>query len=551
MKYSNKIGKTYFIDDGKEITRGGEGKIIFYNGGYVAKIYLPGINGINEQKFKDLSVLGDTFIKPLDLLYDNGVIAGFFMKYIPKDFFTLFAAFSILFAKKNKIDAKSKLKTCQLIIDGVKQAHTENIIIGDLNHFNIMINSEGDTFFIDTDSYGTPNAKHSGKQLPEVQDYYKGCVINKESDYYALATLIYNYLSNIHPYKGIHPVYKSLQERVTNLTPVFNSKENIKTPNFFNPISDKNLQNQFEEIFSKGQRFPIELNKATVKIVPQIPTTVTIKTNNDLVITEVLKDVDINFISNCRNKLAISSSNGTDVYDTSIKGFYKIMATIEPSYKVILTEKLIYVYNEGVLSYLKDNSYHTITNLKFSKTAILKQYENILVVIDNEMLYTLKLDEVINNQVNHDAITVFDKRFKKNVGLIQYISGNTLIFYNHKGILNSYLQKSKLQDISQIGNILIQHEINKTGNSIFTLGCILNGRFDGKFQTDLLCNITTDFENLVMLPQDRRITLFKYPDLTFLADIPCNFVSESFSIHSTQSGIFLSDMNNLWLVNKR
>ncbi|MDD5648984.1 MAG: hypothetical protein PHF86_00960 [Candidatus Nanoarchaeia archaeon] len=551
MNYTNKKGNIIKIDDSKEITRGGEGKIISYNNDKVAKIYLPGIKGISEIKFNDLIVLSNLFVKPEELIYSNNKIAGFFMKYIPKDYFTLFAAFSILFAKKNNIDNKSKLKTCQFIINGVKEAHINNIVIGDLNHFNILINPDGDGFFIDVDSYGTPNAKHSGKQLPEVQDHFKGCVINKEADYYALATLIYNYLSNIHPYKGVHPIYKSLSERALHRIPVFDKTQNIKAPNFYAPITDKNLQNQFEEIFVKGERFPIELNKSTIMVIPSIPTSVTIKINTDLLITEVLKNTDIKFISNSRNKLSVTTSTGIDVYEASYKGFYKIIESFSLDYKIILTDKYLYSYHNGELNIVKDNINYKITNLKFTKNAVLKQYENILVVIDNGTLFTIKLDEVLNYQVAHEAITVFDKRFRKNIGLIQHVSGNTLIFYNYKGVLNTHLEKCRIHDISQIGNIIISHEMDKNGNSLFSLGYINNGKLERKFKVDSLCNVSTDFENLVIIPQDEKLSLFRYQDLSFISDIKCDFVSESFSVHSTQSGIFLSDLNNLWLVNKR
>lgn len=551
MNYTNKKGNILKINDSKEITRGGEGKIISYNNDKVAKIYLPGIKGISEIKFNDLIVLSNLFVKPEELIYSGNKIAGFFMKYIPKDYFTLFAAFSILFAKKNNIDNKSKLKTCQFIINGVKEAHINNIVIGDLNHFNILINPDGDGFFIDVDSYGTPNAKHSGKQLPEVQDHFKGCVINKEADYYALATLIYNYLSNIHPYKGVHPLYKSLSERALHRIPVFDKTQNIKVPNFYAPIADKNLQNQFEEIFVKGERFPIKLNKSIITVIPSIPTSVTIKINADLLITEVLKNTDIKFISNSRNKLSVTTSTGIDVYEASYKGFYKIIESFSLDYKIILTDKYLYSYHNGELHIVKDNISYKITNLKFTKNAVLKQYENILVVIDNETLFTIKLDEVLNYQVAHEAITVFDKRFRKNIGLIQHVSGNTLIFYNYKGILNTHLEKCRIHDISQIGNIIISHEMDKNGNSLFSLGYINNGKLERKFKVDSLCNVSTDFENLVIIPQDEKLLLFRYQDLSFISDIKCDFVSESFSVHSTQSGIFLSDLNNLWLVNKR
>ena len=46
-----KNGKPVNIDEKKEIARGGEGMIIKVDNNTVAKIYLPGITGLNESKY--------------------------------------------------------------------------------------------------------------------------------------------------------------------------------------------------------------------------------------------------------------------------------------------------------------------------------------------------------------------------------------------------------------------------------------------------------------------------------------------------------------------
>ena len=77
-------GSPIKIDDSKEISRGGEGRIIQISKDKVAKLYLPGINAITPNKFGALFALqSNEFIKPIQLLHDKkNIPVGYIMNMI-------------------------------------------------------------------------------------------------------------------------------------------------------------------------------------------------------------------------------------------------------------------------------------------------------------------------------------------------------------------------------------------------------------------------------------------------------------------------------------
>lgn len=198
--YNTLSGKIAF-DEAKEIARGGEGKIIFINDSVVAKVYLPNIEPISKAKFSELKHLNSHFVTPDDLLTNEfGHVKGFLMKKLGDDFFPLYSAYNKSFCKRNLITDPIKSSVVKTLIQSVKQVHTNKIVIGDLNPFNILMTSKGVVNFIDTDSYQTETEKHSGRLLDDVRDYLYSGNVSEYSDYFALAVITYNLLTFMHPF---------------------------------------------------------------------------------------------------------------------------------------------------------------------------------------------------------------------------------------------------------------------------------------------------------------------------------------------------------------
>lgn len=195
LKYYTKNEQIVEINEDKEIHRGGEGRIIITENfsDKVVKIYHNNIQPISIEKFDILQNLkSDLFVFPTSLLFDKSKkIMGFLMPLISDDFFPLASIFNVNFCKKNNISILFKKEIAKKLIDIVKIAHQNKIIIGDFNQYNILINKKAELKVIDTDSFATDKIPHSGILLEDIRDYLYNGIINYSSDYFALSVLIF------------------------------------------------------------------------------------------------------------------------------------------------------------------------------------------------------------------------------------------------------------------------------------------------------------------------------------------------------------------------
>jgi len=150
-----KNGQHFQLDEADEIHRGGEGMIFIHpnNNNLVAKIYHDGITPIAQGQFDYLSKLDrNLFIVPLELLYDSKqLVIGYTMEYLGQSYFPLSTIFSKNFCAKNGFTPQIKKKICNSLIKVIEKSHKDQVVIGDFNQFNIMINKKGDVKLIDTD----------------------------------------------------------------------------------------------------------------------------------------------------------------------------------------------------------------------------------------------------------------------------------------------------------------------------------------------------------------------------------------------------------------
>jgi len=194
-----KAGKLKLI---KNIGSGGEGFIYQTNNNRIIKIYKD--EKRFENKFRKLSLMLNHPLSikgvcwPTDMVFNiNKEPIGYLMdkaaghqmqtslfikpllkKYFPK------------WTKKDTIDLSLT------ILQNIESLHKSNVIIGDLNPFNIIIKSSKTVFFVDTDSFqiehypcpvGTVNFTP-----PEIQGKdYKSFLRTKKHEYYAVATLVF------------------------------------------------------------------------------------------------------------------------------------------------------------------------------------------------------------------------------------------------------------------------------------------------------------------------------------------------------------------------
>ena len=557
MKLYNKNGDIINIDESKEIARGGEGAIIDLGNNKVAKIYHQTTTSLTESKLKHLSELdGSIFIKPEEVLFSkNKKIAGFIMKMLSQDFFPLYSAYSHNFCNTQGLTDKTKLKVVKILINSLNSVHSKGIIIGDFNPFNIMLNDTGETFFIDTDSYQTPGTKHSGKLLDDIRDHLFLGAINKESDYYALAVVVFNFLTNIHPYKGTHSKYKSLPERAIHKIPIFDNDTNLIVPKCYHPLLDKNLMGQFEKIFKHGERFVINLDAVTGAI-HVINIDKVAEKEGELSIMKIISNDEIRYVNCSQTTACVALKDEIIVYELKNKGFFKELGRIPRTNKNIApipTDKNLFTFENGKFVKYDLTTFQKteMDDMGIGKILLAKQYGNIFVIIEENKMYIIYLDEVIGTHIRFKTKEVFGNSFKKYNGMLQNFGENTHLRVNNNGNLDTVLYDENLSDVYQDGNIGIAQTV-KNGTIKFDLFKV-NGLNVEKYTYPLtsIRHFGYNPGNFIIMPEDNQLLFLGCGDMQPIAKFKCSVVDESTQVFHTKAGIVLNDSKNLYLVNKK
>lgn len=190
-----------------ELGKGGEGSVYSTNlSGIVAKIYKK--DKITREKYEKLKLLiskpvtYEGICYPKNLLFNElGEFVGYTMPqaegkelrhflFVPKKVFEM---------RNPDWTRKDLVELCLTILDKIEYLHKRNIILGDINPFNILVVSSTKVYFVDVDSYqvegfpcpvGTDNYT-----APEIQGKsYKDFLRTFGQEYFAVATLMFSIL---------------------------------------------------------------------------------------------------------------------------------------------------------------------------------------------------------------------------------------------------------------------------------------------------------------------------------------------------------------------
>lgn len=550
LKTSN--GNTWQVDISKEINRGGEARIVPLPNGLVAKLYFDSSASISEKKINELSVLDENlFIKPIVSV--TGDAKGFVMKELDSNsYFPLYSLYTKSFVLKKQLDKDYKKKVAKKLIDAVVLAHANDIVIGDLNPFNVMVNDKLDVKFIDVDSYQTKSFKHNGKLLEDIRDYAKNGVVSKESDYFSLAVIIFNLFTYLHPYKGNHKVYgNKLKDRMVNFCSVIsNEKGNITIPKFYEPISDQKLLDEFDEIFDKGKRFLIDLDGKRVTMLDFA----NVATSDSLIITTIHIPYSIQYVNASNNYMAVSTSKYIYLYKTPAKGMMVniLMMENDMKSKLIVTDKYVYIFKDGEFSIFDENvkQFNEVKGISLREIFCIKQYENILMVFTcNDDMYTFYLDDYFGGCIPFTVSKCYHKSIKKVYGLHQKIGENCQILYNNGNHINFILmQKKNLQDVVQHGNVGYYSYWN-AGTLKYNIFSIDKYNNLKEAEVDGFYPFASNGK-FIMIGKDDKLCFINPETLLSIADFKVNGI-EDYSILSTNAGIVIWNGKEIKLLNTK
>jgi serine/threonine protein kinase len=589
MNVITENGFTFFLDDTMEITRGGEGRIMLVKElpNTVAKIYFNPQNAISPQKIAELQVLDNQyFIKPKELIYNidskgkKKQAIGFYMDFLDQQYYQLAALFSLPFCQRNHIGERDKLQIIKTIKIAIEQAHYQKIVIGDLSGLNIMVSPNKEVKFIDTDAYGTPNYPHKGVLLDEIRDYLYANQIDKNSDAFAFAVLVFQLLAYTHPFKGIHKVHKTLKDRIMHKIPVFLTDTNLLPPKCYQPLQNAQLQSQFEAIFVKGDRFLIDEKEIDV-INTHAPSITRPRISHGELsmqnIYQLSKNEYFNYIKASKKLLLIKTNQRFLLFDVSNYGYVQKKCEfqgqeIEDAFvtdkNLLIKEKNnLYYLTECVTSSTKEINgqfFQLVQNFQFSPLSRWVQYQHILAVVEDNLLKYIHLDEINKSFIGIRQTPAFGQGLHltaMNGSLWQQTGGKQYIFYQtDMGLATVPVPLAILQSqfIDNVGIIAYKSQNADQEISIKNVFCQVSG-FTAKLEisTHLVHQMKTfalkknNTQSLVFEPMDNALLIRLAKDFQPLQEVKCDLLSEETQVFDTQAGIIAFEGDFCMLLNNK
>ncbi len=558
IKVYSKSGNAVLIDESLEIQRGGEGAIIKIDDKKVAKIYHSGISGISEFAYNHLKVLPQNiFVIPHELFYSQlGEIVGFSMEYLSSEFLPISNLFNKNFCDKHLITNNFKLKIAKQLINSIEIAHQHQIVVGDFNQFNLLFSLSGDVKCIDTDSYQTPSAPHSGRLLDEIRDYLYHGIVSKNSDYFALSVILFYLFTFAHPFKGISQKVKKMQDRMILKLPIF--ADEIIKPKVYTPIIWKNLQLKFERFYFGGERFLLDLVDAQQVSTTKKTTTVHIS-YDDLYVKQFLNHaeiIDIEFIS---NKGYAETTENFILFSASDKGNLHDFITLKKAeFDAIFLATTAFFAKKGnnLVRVEKNGTLNKISNFEFSGSSRNVQYDDIFLVVGNNEMYELSLNQVFNTSMQTKRTEVFSENMWAIPNIAQNTGGNYRLFYHTGTNLANVKIPIIPKQLKQIGNIgIVQYiENNEIKNQYFQI----NGL---KFELASSINLPEFMHfsyqkrdkdsGFIYEPTDNAILIRRSQNFEVISTIQTELVSATSKLFHTLSGLVCLSDGELYLLNKK
>ena len=263
-----------------KVAAGGEGIIYTTNTPYVAKIYKRENN--TKRKYEKIKLMLSKKIEcegvcyPVAALYNsNKEFIGYMMpkakgKELQKSIF-IKPLFLKNFPNWKKRDT---VELCITILEKIKYLHDRNIVMGDINPANILIVSQKEVYFVDTDSYQVEDfpcpVGTNNYTAPEIQRKHFSDFLRKMgNENFAVATLLFMImLPGKPPYSqqgGEDPINNIIK---MDFSYPFGDSSNKKTPDgpwrYIWSHLTYDLKKAFYNTFRKGGDYSTEETRLTV-----------------------------------------------------------------------------------------------------------------------------------------------------------------------------------------------------------------------------------------------------------------------------------------------
>lgn len=523
------------------IASGGEGEIHLHpsNKKQVIKVYHQARSVDFELLLNKLAKLDARFIKPIDIFYDKkGLIAGFSMNFVNfNDYFLLNNLFNKGFCNKNSLDQTFKIDVLEKLKSAVEYCHKNNIIIGDLNQYNIFFSLKGEIIFVDVDSYSEKGHIRSDVLLEDIRDFSTN-TIDEKSDSYAFDTLTFWILTFCHPFKWVAPgITDTFEQKVKSGKSYLSKIPNLKIPPIYNPLPSI-LEQQFIDIF-KGRRFMVDFNNTPAQINIQVQASIT-SVNVDI------REIDSGILDMriCNDTVAVRfGANSWKLY--SAKNFKGL------SLKELVNQKEVYPADDS-FCYI-DNSDTLFTRDGKPVRDISGCYNNYqsgeLFVLDyhNDSCYMYKIKNQLANTIDFNKQIIFAQSVTIRNSIIQNFGAKkvTGLLRNKNLVLIDIPQSTK--DLIISGDYICIESVEK-GKIVNTICKINNTRLEKVMYVNNLVDFTSKGDFL-FIPASGEIEVYKDGHLLEKLDVP--MCTENSKMSMTSAGLVMLENKKLFLINKK
>jgi hypothetical protein len=194
---------------------GGEGEV-YVKAGRAYKLYKDPKGVIPAGKVTELEAIRDARVLcPEALLLEAGNVVGYCMPALPPAY-TLCEAIPPAFRQREGLGFDRIGQLVLAMRAGFEAVHAASTLVVDANENNFAIGKDfAEVYFIDVDSYQTPsypanfiadNIRDRHMRHPRAFDV--------GTDWFSFAVLTFRFWTGLHPYLGLHPTLRTLDERM-------------------------------------------------------------------------------------------------------------------------------------------------------------------------------------------------------------------------------------------------------------------------------------------------------------------------------------------------
>lgn len=534
--YKTSSGKQInnLIGFAKEIAAGGEGKILEspFNKNTVIKIYHQPRPAAFAKHLQLLSTLPASFVKPGEIYFDmKGKVAGFEMPYVNFNSYWLFNnLFNKGFCNTNSIDKAFKIKVLKKLRTCIEEIHAKNIIVGDLNQYNLFVSKTADVLFVDTDSYASDCNTHSGVLLDDIRDW-TNLNINKQTDAWAYDILSFWATTFCHPFKWVVPGNtETLEQRVKTNKSFLSKIPGVKIPVLYEPLTG-DVVRQFADIFA-GRRYMVSFDTAFV----QAPTIIKQPVQSaSLIIRELFSNV-VDVIA-APGQIAIKKGTKWILVETKTNQVTRQIKEVDcdilfPSNDTYAysIKNILYDSKEVQRAFVLPEYYFVDGYLSVTDYATDGQYNfninNQLAGIDSTFIPVFAKSITIRDCViqNFGGKKYLNVPFKNKYTLIEVPFGTKNAWYTSGFAAIEYKEKSLVKF------------------------CILETSSKKQIDLDFLPYFAVK-DKLIFVPEDGHIDVYR--DFSLITTLDANICTRDSKLFSTDAGIILFDNKTVYLLNTK